>query len=104
MPTGLVITISSEKGTIKATFLPVIVLTPTPTWLAGLTPPSATQSAVGISSDTGTEVFADTDSGTRRASDMTADCSDALLKIGSVIVGGRSCVAVLASAVALMGI
>jgi hypothetical protein len=30
-----------------------------------------------------------TDSGTRRASDMTADCSTALSKIGPVIVGGK---------------
>jgi hypothetical protein len=37
---------------------------------------------------TGIAVFAETDSGTRRASDMTAEVSDAFAKIGPVMVGG----------------
>jgi hypothetical protein len=72
----------------RAHFLPVIVLTPTPTCEAGFTPPSATQPATGMSIDTGIAVCALTDRGTRRASCMTADDSLALLKIGPVMIGG----------------
>jgi hypothetical protein len=78
----LVITTSLETGTSRATFLPVIVLTPTPTWEAGLTPPSETHPAVGMSSGTGIAVWALTESGTLRARLITADCSDALAKMG----------------------
>src|ERR1700704_6909773 len=88
-PPGLVIATSSDTGTSRATFLPVICLTPTPTCAAGLTPPSATQSATGTSIGIGIAVFALTERGTRRARDCTADCSVAFAKIGAVLGGGR---------------
>jgi hypothetical protein len=57
----------------------------------GLHAASPTQSATGTSIGTGIAVCADTDSGTRRARDITADCSTAFAKIGPVMVGGSSC-------------
>jgi hypothetical protein len=41
-----------------------------------------------MSIGTGIAVFALTDSGTLRASDITADCSLAFAKMGPVMVGG----------------
>jgi hypothetical protein len=51
-----------ETGTSRATFLPVIVLTPTPTWEAGLTPPSAglnVSSSSSASASSSSRVVAD---------------------------------------------
>jgi hypothetical protein len=87
-PPGLVMTTSWETGTSRATFLPVISLTPTPTCEAGLTPASETQPAVGTSIGTGIAVVALTESGTLRARFITADCSDAFAKMGPVSCGG----------------
>jgi hypothetical protein len=42
-----------------------------------------------MSMGTGIAVFADTDSGTLRPSDMMADSSVAFAKMGPAIVGGR---------------
>src|SRR4051812_33218207 len=88
MPPGLVIATSLETGTRQATFLPVMILTPTASSAAGLTPPSPTQSASMTSIGTGTAVLALTDSGILRASCCTADDSLAFAKIGPVMVGG----------------
>jgi len=64
-------------------------LIPTADEDTGLAAPSATHPAVGTSIGTGTEVCAVNDSGTRRASCMTADDSAALAKIGAVTISGR---------------
>src|SRR3954466_11304659 len=101
MPAGLVRATSSETGMRTATFLPVICLTPTASSAAGFTPPSPTQSASGMSIGTGIAVLAFTDSGTRRASCCTADCSLAFAKIGPVMVGGSRVLETLESCTAM---
>jgi hypothetical protein len=84
-----------------ATLCGVICFTPTATSETGFCPPSATQSATGMSRGTGIAVFALIGRSTGLASRMMADCSLAFAKIGPVMVGGRRVLLTLVRVVAI---